>query len=73
MAREAFHPLDPETAQFDMAVEDYAALLAELKPRFIHHPESKRLIQEMLADFGATPSRCTSTCRGCAARRRTTT
>jgi len=30
MAREAFAPLDPETAQFDMAVEDYAALLAEL-------------------------------------------
>jgi hypothetical protein len=52
MAREAFAPLDPETAQFEMAVEDYAALLAELKPAFIHHPESKRLIQEMLADFG---------------------
>jgi hypothetical protein len=52
LAGEAFAPLDPETAQFDMAVEDYAALLSELKPRFIHHPESKRLIQEMLADFG---------------------
>jgi hypothetical protein len=52
MARQAFAPLDPETAQFDMTVEDYAALLAKLKPAFIHHPESKRLIQEMLADFG---------------------
>ncbi|MEU4287726.1 phytanoyl-CoA dioxygenase family protein [Kribbella sp. NPDC026596] len=55
LAREAFAPLDPETAQFDMAVEDYAALLAELKPRFIHHPESKRLIQAMLVDFGCDP------------------
>ncbi|HEU4948715.1 MAG TPA: phytanoyl-CoA dioxygenase family protein [Kribbella sp.] len=55
LAREAFAPLDPETAQFEMAVEDYAALLAELKPRFIHHPESKRLIQEMLVDFGCDP------------------
>ncbi|MEU4197374.1 phytanoyl-CoA dioxygenase family protein [Kribbella sp. NPDC026611] len=55
MARAAFAPLDPETAQFHMAVEDYAALLAELKPRFIHHPESKRLIQEMLVDFGCDP------------------
>ena len=55
MARDAFAPLDPETAQFDMAVEDYAALLAELKPRFIHHPESKRLIQAMLTDFGCDP------------------
>jgi hypothetical protein len=55
LARQAFAPLDPETAQFEMAVEDYAALLAELKPRFIHHPESKRLIQEMLTDFGCDP------------------
>lgn len=55
MARDAFAPLSPETAQFEMKVEDYAALLAELKPRFIHHPESKRLIQEMLVDFGCDP------------------
>ena len=55
LARDAFAPLDPETAQFEMAVEDYAALLAELKPRFIHHPESKRLIQAMLVDLGCDP------------------
>src|SRR5262245_31134413 len=55
MARDAFAPLDPELAQFEMAVEDYATLLAELKPRFIHHPESKRLIQEMLIDLGCDP------------------
>jgi hypothetical protein len=55
LAREAFAPLDPEMAQFEMVVEEYAALLAELKPRFIHHPESKRLIQEMLVDFGCDP------------------
>jgi hypothetical protein len=55
MARDAFAPLHPELAQFEMAVGDYAALLAELKPRFIHHPESKRLIQEMLVDLGCDP------------------
>lgn len=55
MARDAFGARDPETAQFDLAVKDYAALLAELKPRFIHHPESKRLIQQMLVDFGCDP------------------
>src|SRR4051794_150596 len=55
MARDAFAPLDPELAQFEMVVEDYAALLAGLKPRFIHHPESKRLIQEMLVDLGCDP------------------
>jgi hypothetical protein len=52
MAEEAFAPHDPETAQDEMEVEDYAALLADLKPRFIHDPESKRLIQEMLTDLG---------------------
>jgi hypothetical protein len=51
LAEEAFAPHDPETAQYDMAVEDYAALLSELKPRFIHHPESKRLIQDLLEDL----------------------
>ena len=52
MALEAFGGADPETAQYEMAVEDYAALLSDLKPRFIHHPESKRLIQAMLSDLG---------------------
>jgi hypothetical protein len=34
-----------------MPVEDFAALLAELKPRFIHHPESKERIRALLASF----------------------
>jgi len=38
---ELFGGRDPQTAQFDMPVQDYVELLAELKPRFIHHPESK--------------------------------
>jgi hypothetical protein len=49
---EAFAGLDPETAQYAMPAEEYAALLAELKPKFIHHPEAKRLIQNMLREFG---------------------
>lgn len=57
MAEEAFAPLEPETAQREMEVEAYAALLAELKPRFVHHPESKRLIQEMLIDLGCHPDK----------------
>ncbi len=57
MAEEAFAPLQPETAQDEMAVEEYAALLADLKPRFIHHPESKRLIKEMLTDLGCDPEK----------------
>jgi hypothetical protein len=57
MAQEAFGSLEPETAQYEMPVEAYAALLANLKPRFIHHPESKRLIIEMLEDLGCDPEK----------------
>ena len=49
---EAFGALDPETAQYEMAVEDYAAVLGELKPKFIHHPDSKTLIAALLEEFG---------------------
>ncbi|HKT46188.1 MAG TPA: hypothetical protein VJP87_01565 [Candidatus Acidoferrales bacterium] len=52
MAEDAFHPHSPETAQFDFPVERYAAILSELKPKFIHAPESKKFIQGMLAELG---------------------
>jgi len=52
MIREAFGALDPETAQYHMPVEQYAALLGRLKPAFIHHPESKRHVQAILRDLG---------------------
>ena len=57
MAEEAFHPLDPETAQFHLPVERYAAILAELKPKFIHAPESKKCIQGMLCELDADPEK----------------
>jgi hypothetical protein len=57
LAEEAFGSVGPETAQFEMPVEAYAALLADLKPRFIHHPESKRLIMEMLVDLDCDPDK----------------
>ena len=52
MAEAAFHPHDPETAQYEMPVERYAAILAELKPKFIHAPQSKECIQGMLRELG---------------------
>lgn len=52
MLVEAFDPYDPELAQYSMAVEDYAAVLAELKPRFIHHPEVKQHIRDLLTHHG---------------------
>lgn len=52
MAKEAFHPLDPETAQYHLPVERYAAMLAEMKPKFIHHPRSKECLQGILRELG---------------------
>jgi hypothetical protein len=49
---DAFEGADPERVQFDMPVERYAAILAELKPRFIHHPESKWFLREILRERG---------------------
>lgn len=51
MIADAFGSKDPQNAQWDMPVKDFAILLADLKPKFIHHPESKRLIRELLRSF----------------------
>ncbi|MGH7214930.1 MAG: phytanoyl-CoA dioxygenase family protein [Tepidisphaeraceae bacterium] len=56
LAEKAFAPLDPRTAQHELPVERFAAILAELKPKFIHHPESKRIIQQLLGEFGCDPA-----------------
>lgn len=52
LAEEAFAPLDPRDAQHSLPVETFAAILAELKPRFIHHPDAKTLIPRMLEELG---------------------
>ncbi|MEO8048406.1 MAG: phytanoyl-CoA dioxygenase family protein [Nitrospirota bacterium] len=52
LIEEAFGSLDPETAQHQLSVEQYADILLKLKPGFIHHPESKRLIQDMFVEMG---------------------
>src|ERR1700686_5143182 len=57
MAVEAFTPLDPQRAQFELPVTRYAQILAALKPAFIHHPECKRLLPGLLAELGCDPQR----------------
>ena len=52
LIKEAFGDLDPETAQYHLPVEEYAAVLGALKPKFIHHPDAKNLIQGILRDVG---------------------
>lgn len=57
LIEEHFGNLDPVTAQHFMKVEDYAALLAKLKPTFIHHPRCKQLIENILDEVGADPNK----------------
>jgi hypothetical protein len=52
LIEEAFGAIEPLTAQYQMPVERYVEILTELKPKFIHHPECKKLIREILAEFG---------------------
>jgi hypothetical protein len=52
MSEEAFAPYDPRVAQNSMPAEEYADILADLKPRFIHHPRAKELIRGMFAELG---------------------
>lgn len=56
LIRAAFGDLDPETAQYHLPVEEYARILGELKPTFIHHPESKRHLRNILTEFGCDPA-----------------
>lgn len=57
MIEEAFAPQDPLTAQYYMPVERYAEILGKLKPEFIHHPESKKHLQAILADLDCDPDK----------------
>lgn len=52
LSREAFAPHDPQEAQYALPVEEYAGILAVLKPKFIHHPRCKELIREIFTELG---------------------
>lgn len=52
MIREAFGSLDPLTAQFHMSVEEFVTIFGPLKPKFIHHPQTKEVIRAVLKDCG---------------------
>ena len=52
MIKAAFHPHDPRTVHEQVPVEQCVEILADLKPKFIHHPTSKELIKGMLRERG---------------------
>lgn len=57
MIEEAFSPYDPQLAQHELPVEQYAEILAKLKPAFIHHPKSKEFLQQLLIELGCDPTK----------------
>ena len=54
LVESAFKPHDPLKVQDRLPVERCVEILAELKPKFIHHPKAKEYIQGMLAERGCS-------------------
>jgi hypothetical protein len=52
LCEQAFHPHFPPDAQHHLGVEQYVDILKTLKPKFIHHPECKHLIPQLLEELG---------------------
>jgi hypothetical protein len=52
LSEAAFAPHDPQVAQEAMPADGYVEILAELKPKFIHHPRAKELIAALLSELG---------------------
>ena len=52
LIQEAFGAVNPTEAQDHFATREYIAILARLKPRFVHHPRAKELLQNLLKEFG---------------------
>lgn len=51
MIEKAFDPIDPRKAQFHMPVEKYVEICTPLKPGFIHHPDTKKILQSVVAEY----------------------
>lgn len=52
MLETAFAPYDPRYIHQSMTPEQVSELLTVLKPKFIHHPECKRLIRQIMEENG---------------------
>ncbi|NOY28841.1 MAG: hypothetical protein GXP28_01310 [Planctomycetes bacterium] len=55
LAIEAFAPHDPCAAQHHMQAEEFAAILSQLKPRFMHDPKVKEQMRAIFEEFGEDP------------------
>lgn len=51
MLEEAFSPHDPRHADQHFDIEECARILGKLKPAFIHHPDCKTLLPQIVAEL----------------------
>lgn len=52
MIREAFAPHAPQTAQYELSVEEFVKRVGPLKSRFTNDRHTKELIRNLLSEFG---------------------
>ena len=57
MIEKAFAPHNPRLIDRVLDVKQCVDILAELKPRFIHHQRCKKLLAEILTGFGCDPDK----------------
>ncbi|MDX2102296.1 MAG: hypothetical protein EAZ99_00840 [Alphaproteobacteria bacterium] len=55
MVRAAFHPLDPETAQYHLEVPRFIEIVGPLKKEFTNGQRTKDLVRAVLAEYGCDP------------------
>jgi hypothetical protein len=51
MIKNAFGGVDPRAAQHSLDVRQFVDIIADLKPRFIHHPRSKELLVNIIKEY----------------------
>jgi hypothetical protein len=52
MIQEGFGGIDPTEAQYSLPTDKYVGILAQLKPKFVHHAQSMKHVQSMLGELG---------------------
>jgi hypothetical protein len=52
MLEDAFAPHDPREVHKHRTAEEVAQILSALKPKFIHHPECKKIIPKIMSEHG---------------------
>lgn len=57
LIEEAFAPYEPTTAQHHLGVDEFVERAGPVKPLFIHHPTTRKLQKEYLAELGFDPER----------------